>query len=76
LFRRANDQFCAISPRWWLPALALYSVRVGFSRNSGISVVGFYVDHIGWQWMFWQDIIIGPLLACSFISERRREGEF
>jgi MFS transporter, DHA2 family, multidrug resistance protein len=49
--------------RWWLPAIALYAIRVGFSLNSGISVVGFYVDHGGWQWLFWQDIIIGPLLG-------------
>jgi DHA2 family multidrug resistance protein len=48
---------------WWLPAIALYSIRVGFSLNSGISVVGFYVDHGGWQWLFWQDIIIAPLLG-------------
>ncbi|MDB5566601.1 MAG: transporter, partial [Tardiphaga sp.] len=47
----------------WLPAIAIYSIRVGFALNSGISLVGFYVDHIGWQWLFWQDVIIAPLLA-------------
>src|ERR1700730_14680083 len=45
--------------RWWLPAIALYSVRVGFSLNVGISVVGFYVDHGGWQWLYSQGLIIG-----------------
>ncbi len=30
--------------KWWLPAIALYSIRVGFTLNSGISLVGFYVD--------------------------------
>jgi DHA2 family multidrug resistance protein len=49
--------------RWWLPAIALYSIRVGFSLNSGISVVGFYVEHAGWQWLFWQDVIIAPLMG-------------
>jgi MFS transporter, DHA2 family, multidrug resistance protein len=49
--------------RWWLPAVALYSIRVGVSLNVGISVVGFYVDHGAWQWLFWQDIIIAPLLG-------------
>jgi DHA2 family multidrug resistance protein len=52
-----------LPPRWWLPAIALYSVRVGVSLNVGISVVGFYVDHGAWQWLFWQDIIIAPLLG-------------
>jgi DHA2 family multidrug resistance protein len=49
--------------RWWLPAISLYAVRVGFSLNAGISAVGFYVDHAGWQWMYWQDVIIAPLMG-------------
>jgi len=49
--------------RWWLPAICLYAIRVGFSLNAGISAVGFYVDHVGWQWMFWQDVIIAPLMG-------------
>lgn len=49
--------------KWWLPAIAIYSIRVGFSLNSGTALFGFYVEHIGWQWMYWQDVIIAPLLA-------------
>lgn len=49
--------------KWWLPAIAIYSIRVGFSLNTSVALVGFYVDHIGWQWMFWQDVIVAPLLA-------------
>ena len=48
--------------RWWLPAIALYAIRVGLSLNSGISAVGFYVEYVGWQWLFWQDVIVAPLL--------------
>jgi DHA2 family multidrug resistance protein len=42
--------------RWWLPAIALYSIRVGLS-------LGFYVEYVGWQWLFWQDVIVAPLLG-------------
>src|ERR1700687_2855715 len=49
--------------RWWLPAVALCTIRVGFSPNSGISAVGFYVEHVGWQWLFWQDVIVAPLMG-------------
>lgn len=49
--------------KWWLPAIAIYSIRVGFTLNSGISLVGFYVEHLGWQWLFWQDVIIAPVLG-------------
>ncbi|WP_295849236.1 arabinose ABC transporter permease, partial [Tardiphaga sp.] len=49
--------------KWWLPAIAIYAIRVGFTLNSSIALLGFYVDHVGWQWLFWQDCIIAPLLA-------------
>jgi DHA2 family multidrug resistance protein len=35
--------------RWWLPAIAIYSIRVGFALDSGTSLVGLYVHHWGWQ---------------------------
>jgi MFS transporter, DHA2 family, multidrug resistance protein len=48
---------------WWLLAISLYSVRVGFSLNAAIAAVGFYVEHPGWQWMYWQDVFIAPLMG-------------
>lgn len=49
--------------KWWLPAIAIYSIRVGFTLNIGVALTGFYVDHLGWQWIYWQDAVIAPLLA-------------
>jgi DHA2 family multidrug resistance protein len=49
--------------RWWLPAIALYSIRVGFALDSSTSLVGFYVDHLGWQWLYWQGVVIAPLMG-------------
>ena len=49
--------------RWWLPAIAIYGIRVGFSLNFGIAMVGFYVEHLGWQWLFWQDVLLAPLMG-------------
>jgi DHA2 family multidrug resistance protein len=48
---------------WRLPALAIYAFRVGFTSNTGVSAVGFYVQEIGWQWLYWQDILLAPLMA-------------
>jgi DHA2 family multidrug resistance protein len=54
---------------WWLPALAIYAFRVGFTSNTGVSAVGFYVQEIGWQWLYWQDILLVPLIAlCAWIG--------
>ncbi|MCP9627110.1 MFS transporter [Rhodopseudomonas palustris] len=49
--------------QWWLPAIAIYAIRVGFTLNAGVSIAGFYVEHLGWQWIYWQDVVVAPLLA-------------
>jgi DHA2 family multidrug resistance protein len=48
--------------KWWLPAIAIYSIRVGFALDSSTALVGFYVDHWGWQWLYWQGVAIAPLM--------------
>ncbi|WP_315807237.1 MULTISPECIES: MFS transporter [unclassified Bradyrhizobium] len=49
--------------RWWLPAISLYSIRVGFALDSSTSLVGFYVEHLGWQWLYWQGVVLAPLMG-------------
>jgi DHA2 family multidrug resistance protein len=49
--------------KWWLPAIAIYSIRVGFALDTSPSVVGFYVEHLGWQWLYWQGVVIAPLMG-------------
>ena len=49
--------------RWWLPAISIYSIRVGFALDTSGSLVGFYVDHLGWQWLYWQSAVIAPLMG-------------
>jgi DHA2 family multidrug resistance protein len=49
--------------RWWVPAIAIYSIRVGFALDTSPSLVGFYVDHLGWQWLYWQGVVVAPLMA-------------
>jgi MFS transporter, DHA2 family, multidrug resistance protein len=49
--------------RWWLPAVAMYSIRVGFALDTGSSMVGFYIDHLGWQWLYWQGVVLAPLMG-------------
>jgi len=55
--------FRNLPTKWWLVALAIYSIRVGFTLNAGISVIGYYVEQIGWQWLYWQDAFIAPLMG-------------
>jgi DHA2 family multidrug resistance protein len=48
---------------WWLPAIAMYSIRVGFALDTSNSAVGFYVEHLGWQWLYWQSVLVAPLMG-------------
>ena len=48
---------------WWIVGLAAYSFRLSFTGNAGVSLVGFYVDQIGWQWLYWQDAVVAVLMA-------------
>jgi MFS transporter, DHA2 family, multidrug resistance protein len=49
--------------RWWLPAIAIYAIRVGFAYDSSSSAVGFYVENWGWSWLYWQGAAIAPLMT-------------
>lgn len=59
--------------RWWLPAIAIYAIRVGFALDSSTLVVGFYVDHPGWQWLYWQGAVIAPLMGLMVYLGTPRE---
>jgi DHA2 family multidrug resistance protein len=59
--------------RWWLPAIAIYSIRVGFALDTSTSLVGFYVDHWGWQWLYWQGVVIAPLMGLMVYLGTPRE---
>ena len=59
--------------RWWLPAISIYSIRVGFALDTSTSLVGFYVDHLGWQWLYWQGVVIAPLMGLMVYLGTPRE---
>ncbi len=49
--------------KWWISAIAIYAFRGAFTANSGMALVDFYVQHLGWQFMYWQDVVLAPILA-------------
>lgn len=55
--------FRNLPKRWWVPAIAVYAFRLAFSQNTGPMLVGFYVETLGWQWVYWQDVIVAPLIG-------------
>jgi MFS transporter, DHA2 family, multidrug resistance protein len=59
--------------KWWLPAISIYAVRVGFALDTGTAMVGFYIDHLGWQWLYWQSVVLAPLMGLMVYLGTPRE---
>lgn len=65
--------FGSLSPRFWLMALGLYSVRLTLALHTGVSLSGWFVENIGWQAIYWQAALAGAaflLLAAISFPER------
>lgn len=55
--------FRNLDPHLWLIGIAIYALRIPLSQSLGVVIVGTYVEHLGWQWLYWQDVILAPLIA-------------
>ncbi len=43
-------------PRMWAYGIALYALNLELSLNISASLEGWYVDHLSWRWIFWQNV--------------------
>ena len=57
-------------PLRYLPfTIALYAVFVDGGVNIAPSLYGWYRDHLSWQWMFWNSVLIAPaMMACIYFG--------
>ena len=46
----------SMPPRLWAYGVALYALNLELSLNISASLEGFYVDHLSWHWIFWQNV--------------------
>jgi DHA2 family multidrug resistance protein len=61
--------FANLPPRYWLLALALYSVRLTLALHTGVSLSGWFVEDLGWQAIYWQATAFGgAFLLLSAVS--------
>jgi MFS transporter, DHA2 family, multidrug resistance protein len=59
--------------KWWLAGLAAYSFRLTFSSNSGVSLAGYYLQHAGWEWLYWQGALLALPMALLMVLGSPRE---
>lgn len=57
----------AMPPRWWIWGIAAYSFRFVFSQNVASSLEAFYSETGHWQWIFWQNVALTPLLLVLIV---------
>jgi MFS transporter, DHA2 family, multidrug resistance protein len=58
-----------LKPVWWPYGIAAYGLNLELSLNIPASLEGFYLDHLSWQWIFWQGTILAvPMIACIAIG--------
>lgn len=43
-------------PRAWAYGIAIYALNLEVSLNISASLEGWYVDHLSWRWIFWQQV--------------------
>ena len=58
----------ALPPKYWAYAIAIYALNLELSLNISASLEGWYVDHLSWRWIFWQNtpLALGMALCLHF----------
>ena len=58
-------------PRVWAYGIAIYALNLEVSLNISASLEGWYVDHLSWRWIFWQNVPLAlGMVACLFFGAR------
>jgi MFS transporter, DHA2 family, multidrug resistance protein len=63
----------SLAPQWWIWGIAAYAFRFVFSQNIASAIEGWYADTGHWQWIFWQNVALTPVMTgLAAISMPRR----
>jgi MFS transporter, DHA2 family, multidrug resistance protein len=59
-------------PKVWAYGIALYALNLEISLNVSASLEGWYVDHLSWRWIFWQQVPLAVGMAlCMYFGVKR-----
>jgi len=49
--------------KFWAYGVAIYALNLELSLNISASLEGWYVDHLSWHWIFWQNVPLALIMA-------------
>ncbi len=52
-----------VPPRLWAYGIAVYALNLELSLNISASVEGWYIEHLSWRWIFWQNAPLALMMA-------------
>jgi DHA2 family multidrug resistance protein len=52
----------SLPPRWWIWGIAAYAFRFVFSQNIASAIEAVYGESGQWQWIFWQNALLTPVM--------------
>ncbi len=50
-------------PKFLALGIAIYSLNLELSLNIGASLEGWYIEHLSWHWIFWQNVPLALLMT-------------
>lgn len=50
-------------PKVWAYGIAIYALNLEVSLNVSASLEAWYLDHLSWAWMFWQNVPLAVAMA-------------
>jgi MFS transporter, DHA2 family, multidrug resistance protein len=61
----------SMPPRLWAYGIAVYALNLELSLNISASLEGWYVDHLNWHWIFWQNVPLAlGMAACMHYGSK------
>jgi DHA2 family multidrug resistance protein len=59
----------ALPMRYVIYAIGIYSMDIVGATSFGTSLEGWYVEHLSWKWIFWQSVVLTPvMMICIYLA--------